>query len=251
MSHHRLDQNTKTTPITNNEVTTGKSGFVRSERDSRTSEPDEHYPHLPETDYHHDKGAQRNMRSPGPYHGDDYVSHGWNAPDVHSGGKTPDSYVYGVEVNEHQAAAIHADDYRSEQAVPVRVIEVLEKVRRITHQIITPVLVPPGTAIRVVGKDVTRTRLYLIASTASGIILVQPDVNIVNVAAANIAAFGFPITNTSIRMDTEEEIWAYCASDATAPGIYVSGYAEYVRSTESNEEAFRKVIPHLTAHDRN
>lgn len=234
--HHRLDA----MPV--NDITTGKSGFVDDPQKSRNVQPDSapggHWPKLPETDYHHDQGATA-PHSPGPFHGDDLVSHGVTAPDVHSGGKIPNTYVDDDKVNRDIGNTIHADEFRPEPSVPVRVTDIVVKERHTTHQVITPVLVAPGASQRVVGKDPTRSRLYLTASTA-GAILVQPDIGLnTTITIANTPQFGFPIpTSNGSRFDSEEEMWVYCGSDVAAPGVYISGYAEYVRSTDNNAEYF-------------
>lgn len=210
--HHRLDA----TPV--NDITTGKSGFVDDPQKSRNVQPDSgpggHWPKLPETDYHHDQGATA-PHSPGPFHGDDLVSHGVTAPDVHSGGSTPNSYVDDDNVNREIANTIHMDEFRPEPSVPVRVTDIVVKERHTTSQIITPVLVPQGTAQRVLGKDPTRSRLYLSAS-AAGAVFVQPDMALSSVASSALPQFGLPVPTAggAYRFDTEDEIWIYVATDA-------------------------------------
>lgn len=231
-THHRLDNR----PL-NNDVTTGQSGFVHDPRKSRTREPDEHFPKLPETDYHHDQDTNPGTHSPGPFHGDDLVSHGVTAPDAHSGGTNVDSYAYQEGMGTEDPTRLR-HRYDRDNAVPVRVIDMITKERRITHQVLTSILVAPGTAQRILGKDPTRHKVFLQAA-GTGLILVQPDFGPSGVAIAANSAFGFPIpTTTPLIMDTEDELWAYCATDVASPGMYVAGIAQYMRDTETLEEHF-------------
>jgi hypothetical protein len=231
--HHRLDHNT---PNMHNDVTTGKSGFAAKPSDVRVKEPDDHYPKLPETDYYHDQDSNRGP-SPGPFHGDDLVSHGVNAPDVHTGGKNVDSYMYATEDHTEDSRELkHALDL--ENAVPVRVVDSVVKSVRITHQVFQPVLVAPGTMIRVFGKDPTRKSVFVQAS-GTGLIFVNPDVVVSGIVNANIGQFGFPVPSTgNIELDSEEEIWVYCGSDASAPGVYIQAIGQYLRATDTLEEYY-------------
>lgn len=229
--HHRLDNNA------HNDLTTGKSGFVHRKEDVRVHEPDEYWPHMPETNYHHDLGADPNLHSPGPYHGDDLVTQQNSGEDVHDGGRIPDSYMYPDGEHTSDARKLKRE-YDAENAVPVRVIEQVTKERRITYEVMS-ILIAPGAGQRILGKDPTRLNVTLI-SNAAGAYLVPPNSLPSGLTIAQAAAQGFPITNTGngLKLDTEDELWAYVGSDVAQPGAYVSMISHYLRNTDTLEEHY-------------
>lgn len=230
---HRLDEK----PTVRNDVTTGSEGFVHLTTKVRNDpKADGHYPKLPETDYAHDQDTNPGTHSPGPFHGDDRVSQQWDPQVGEDHGNMVDAYMYPDGEHTEDAKKVR-HTFDKANAVPVRVVETVTKTVRITHQVLTPILVPPGQAIRIVGKDVTRSGLWVQAA-AAGCAFVQPDIGVSGVLAANISTIGFPIPTTNIKFETEDELWAYCGSDAVAPGIYVSAVAEYLRGTDTLTEYY-------------
>lgn len=232
---HRLDPHT----VDVNETATGQSGFVADPAKRRVIEPDEHYPHLPETSYHHDKDATAE-HSPGPFHGDDLVSQQRSGADIPHGGHMPNSYIYDNETNTELASQV-ADEFTPEHAVPVRIVDSEVKERRVTHDVGMPMSVTPGATVRVLGKDPTRVRALISAAIASAdgsIIMVQSNgAGLTGIAKATTAQFGFPIGPTPIEILSEEEIWVYAATDAAAM-VYINSYSEYARSANTRAEFY-------------
>jgi hypothetical protein len=203
---------------------------------ARAAEPDDQYPKLPETDYHHDQGTNPGTKSPGPFHGDDLVTQQNSGEDVHNGGRIVDSYMYPDGEHTEDSKRVQKQ-LRIDAAVDVVVVDTVVKTQRITNMVHSPMLIQPGEFKRVVSKDPTRNKLYLQANVV-GAYLTNPD-TAVNPLIATAVQFGFPVSTTQpLVMDTEEEMWAFCSSDVTAPGVYIAIMSEYVRSTDTLEEYY-------------
>ncbi len=179
-------------PESHNDVT-AERGFVHDPKQALDAKTD-HWPKLPETDYHHDKNSTA-KQSPGPFHGDDGVSQANSAPDIHRGGTTVDSYVY--------PDGQHTEKSEPYQDILVKPVDVriVEKIKEKTtvHQLVTPVGLAPGETKRILGKDSSRTRLLLSSNAQS------TQTSLVD-----------PVTLQSSTTQT---------TSGTGPTIDVSGYA--------------------------
>lgn len=229
---HRLDPHPTPSGIS------AGGGVIHDPHQARVKEPDEDYPKMPETSYHHDAHATA-AHSPGPFHGDDLVSQNATIDTDTSDSGGLKNTVFFDDVNIVEAKKAHMSVPKP-PAVDVRIVEVLDKPTRLTHKVLLPVDYLPGDAKQLLGKDPTRTRALLVLSGAAGDLLVlTPDITAPQFVKANTGQFGWPMTASSavIEFKSEDEIWAAAASDNTGP-VYVSIYTEYVRDVFTREEYF-------------
>jgi hypothetical protein len=205
-------------------------GFVTDVKKADSRQPDDkRYPKGADTNYVHDQQATVST-SPGPFHGDDLVSQ-QESQDIRH--RRP---VHTVLDNEDRATKTKLNP-RTFNAVPVQIVDTLVKNQSIRHQVMVQE-VQQGTAVRVLGKDPTRTAVRLHVSGGNGYIC-NPNIEVA-LADAVAQQFFFPIptsTASPLSLNTEEEIWVYCPSDATGT-CYVQIYAEYARGINTREEFY-------------
>lgn len=166
---------------------------------------------LPETDYYHDQGTT-----------------GVHVPElVDTSGFDMGEIVW--DGKDHtKKGPVTKYDRDLIDSIPVRVVDVAEKVKRVRHIVLT-VAIPADSCVSILSKDPTRIFAKVIETggTSQGFLLNE---------MINNATIGFPVVNLPDKLESEEELFVY--NSDTVNSITIRVYAEYVRSDASREERF-------------